>query len=57
MHEGLCLSIRGVPLRLWVTGSCRRRASKATGIDRTPHSSVGSALGLRDESLNFSGRF
>ena len=36
MHEGLCLSIRGVPLRFWVTGSRRWRASKATGIDRTP---------------------
>lgn len=53
MPESLFLSIRGVPLRLWVTGSRRRRASKATGIDRTPHSLVGSALGFQDESLNF----
>lgn len=53
VHEGLFLSTRGVPLRLWVTGSGRWRASKATGIDRTPHSRVGSALGLRYEPLNF----
>lgn len=36
-----------------VTGSRRRRASKATGIDRTPNSGVGAALGLRDDPLNF----
>lgn len=49
----LGLSIRGTPHGLWVTGSSRRRASKATGIDRTPHSGAGIALGPRDDPLNF----
>lgn len=52
-HGDLGLSIRGAPHGLWVTGSRRRRASKATGIDRTPHSGAGTALGLPDEPLNF----
>lgn len=49
----LGLSIRGTPHGLWVTGSSRRRASKATGIDRTPHSGAGIALGPRDDPFNF----
>lgn len=53
VHGDLGLSIRGTPHGLWVTGSCRRRASKATGIDRTPHSGAGAALGPRDDPLNF----
>lgn len=53
VHGGLGLSIRGAPHGLWVTGSRRRRTSKATGIDRTPHSGAGAAFGIRDDPLNF----
>ncbi|XP_052608472.1 uncharacterized protein LOC128119224 [Peromyscus californicus insignis] len=55
-HGDLGLSIRGAPHGLWVTGSRRRRASKATGIDRTPPLRGWCSLGAPGRSFKLWGR-